>query len=294
MIRRALERHYGLRPPPARVAAAQAPAQTPKTVGTKHPKSAPGKTASGTAKTEPDLVLFPANAEERAYDPFGRRTKEPEIVVLTKKVRGEETPLPPPKPFGNEVATSAEEPVLLTKKRRRDHRDTLPGLQGPLPELPPLAELRTATARDEVARIVLDFAARFLGRAVLFVVRKDTLQGFDARGGGLERDSVEVLQIPVAGASLFRDVVQSRLPYRGPLPPTPLTKLVARALELSPNAEVVLLPIAVRARVVALLLGDRIEQHLPEASLQALAYEAGMAYERIIVQTRAASKDPVR
>ncbi len=322
-IARALERHYGVAPRPRAMLPTEKPVSPPAAAPAKplarvalvsgpvagkpldgkpvaaKPVAArpvPGKAATrepeAPTPATKDLVLFPANADERAYDPFGARGKRPaqegEVVLLTKKVRSDETPLPPhAPPQAYQLAPPPpEEPLLLTQKRGRKRTGTLPGLHGPVPELPPLAELRAAKDRDSVANIVLDFAARFLGRAVLFVVRKEQLAGLDARGGGLDKQGVEILQIPLAGESLFREVVRSRLPFRGHLPTTPQTTLVARALEVGANAEIVLLPIAVRARVVAVLFGHRIERELPEASLQMMAYEAGLAYERILLQSR--------
>jgi hypothetical protein len=142
---------------------------------------------------------------------------------------------------------------------------------------------------------LLDYASAVLGRAVLFVVRKGDLVGFDARGGDLDRASVEVLQIPLTADSLFREVVDSRLPYRGPLPEGPRNRTLGRALGAAANAEVLVLPILVRGRVVALLFGDRITKLLPEVALQALCHEAGLAYERILLhRQRSTGSHPSR
>jgi hypothetical protein len=302
-VRRAIERHYKLN---LGVGAERAPTSIMPRPVVEVPRVAPPRAREITPPTEP---IFPTS-DERARDPFGRSgavlPPEPtpdrdEPVLLTRKKRVDETPLPPPAPPQKDFATPAapaavaaprnEEPHLLTHKRR-ERVSTLPGLS-PSAALP-LARLRAARQRDEVARLLLDYAAQVLGRAVLFVVRSGTLVGFDARGGGLERASVEVLQVPLAADSLFRDVTQAQLAYRGPLPPTAHNRTLARALGTQPDAEVLMLPILVRDRVVAVLFGDSPATALPEASLQTLCHEAGLAYERILRQARAMSIDPGR
>jgi hypothetical protein len=325
-VRRAFERHYKLRlttqiesaltdqisaplvpaaepdPFPEITVEAPRPAFIPTTVS-------PALTAKPASPAASDgRPLFPANQEPR-YDPIGRSTavgKRPaeEVVLLTRKKRTDETPLPPPapppiehdlSPTGARVAVEVEpeQPHLLTRRRQRERTATLPGVSPDVPP-PPLQELRGASARDQVARLLLEYAAQVLGRAALFVVRNGALCGYDARGGGLERASVEVLQVALTQDSLFREVTRARLPYRGPLSPTPLNRTIARALGTAEGADVLALPILVRDRVVALLFGDSLSLTLPEAALQALCYEAGLAYERILRQGRANAGDPAR
>jgi hypothetical protein len=324
-VRRAIEHHYRLRlttniesarteqisapagasaiaeydPFPEITVEAPRPAFIPTTV------SPPLSAKPARAAVEAGHPLFPANQEPH-YDPLGRSTAvgkraAEEVVVLTRKKRMDETPLPPPAPPPSEeipgseharvaVEVEQEPPHLLTRKRARERTSTLPGMSPDVPP-PPLQELRHAVARDDVAQLLLDYAAQVLGRGVLFVVRNGALCGYDARGGGLERASVEVLQIALTQDSLFREVARARLPYRGPLSPTPLNSTIARALATTEGADVLALPILVRDRVVALLFGDSLSLTLPEAALQALCYEAGLAYERILRQSRAIASD---
>ena len=81
----------------------------------------------------------------------------------------------------------------------------------------------------------------------------------------------------------FRDVVQSRLPYRGPLLDSPVNRAFANLIgEL--RGDILLFPVAVRERVVAVLYADGITHPLPDAALHAVAREAGRAYERLILE----------
>jgi len=301
-VRRAIERHYDTKLGPDETAATVRGTPVPVLTPNIAPKIAPKVATPIAAQPAPGTPLFPGNVDERGYDPFGRttgKTRAPEpVVVLTRKKRSDETPLPPHAPPPQESAVEArpaaplveDAPHLLTQSRGRKRTGTLTGLH---PEVvpPPLPALRVATQRDEVAALILDYAAGVMGRAALFVARGNSLAGFDARGDGLDRATVELLQVPLAADSLFRDATLSRLPYRGGVPDTVHSRAIARVLGSPADAEVVLLPILVRDRVVALLYGDSVSRVLPEAALQALCYEAGVAYERILRQARVNAED---
>ena len=98
----------------------------------------------------------------------------------------------------------------------------------------------------------------------------------------------------LSAPSIFGEVVRTRLPYRGPIRDAPHDKTLFRALGTAADRNIIALPILVRDRVVALLFGDRFDRVLPEADLQTLCHEAGLAYERIILQARAIATDPSR
>jgi len=223
--------------------------------------------------TEPDFDLqIDTTPEEPPH------TAAPPVVVLTKK---KDEAKRAPVARAPQAPPPVDEPVVLTKKRSI-HPATLPGVS-PGPILPPIHELRDAEERDLVAKILLDFAARVVARAALFVSRKGELIGFDVRGPGLDRGRLEMLQIPLSRPSLFEAVVKSRLPYRGAMPDSPQDKTLARALG-APGGDVLVWPILVRDRVVAVLYADTLSPDLPEAALQATLYEAGRAYERLLMQ----------
>ena len=148
---------------------------------------------------------------------------------------------------------------------------------------PPLARLRAAHHRDEIAAAVLDYIALMMRRGAFFVMKKSILIGHDARGADLDGSTVRKLVINVEAPSLFRDVIASRLPYRGPLPETPANRAFAHALG-GVSTEVLVMPIAVRDRVIAVLFADGAAQPLPDAALHATVREAGLAYERLILE----------
>lgn len=217
-----------------------------------------------------------------------REALEQQIVLLTKVKRSEETPLPIPVPPPEDYAPryipdEPSEPILLTKPKSLP-RDTAPQLLIPTPD-PPLAELRAARGRDDIGHVVLDYVGLLCRRAIFFVVRKELLVGHDVRGEALDEQSARELAINIEAPSIFRDVIASRLPYRGPLPDTAANRTFARLLG-GVDGDVLLMPIAVRERIIAVLYADRANQPLPDAALHAVVREAGLAYERLILSAK--------
>jgi len=282
-VRRALERFYQARLPALKIAIKRDPD--------------PPRVRAATSTPLPPTRV-----------PLQQPEGEP-VLLLTRVKRIDETPLPahaPPPPdlglisdFDDEPDMQVElesddveaAPILLTKPKapterpRRERHDTLPGLGSSTAGDPPLGGLRDARSRDEVAALLLDYVGTLAGRAILFVVKKSLLVGHDARGGQIDPIAVKELAINIEAASIFRDVVASRLPYRGPLPMSSTNRAFALAIG-GVVTEIVLMPIAVRERIIAVLYADSVEGVLPEAALHAATREAGLAYERIILDAK--------
>ncbi|MCU1280223.1 MAG: General secretory system protein domain protein, partial [bacterium] len=291
-IRDAIERHYGVRftsPRAAdqvstRVAQPMADAQSERRAG-------PSTEAPPTRAPNPSPP--PPEPKSASAAKPSKETIEEQIVLLTKVKYADATPLPmpvpPPDDYQPEYLPQHEEPILLTRPKtqppERKRSDTLPGFaQITVPD-PPLARLRAAHHRDEIAAAVLDYVALLMRRSAFFVMKKSILIGHDARGNGIEGSTVRKLVINVEAPSLFRDVIASRLPYRGPLPETPANRAFAHALG-GVSSDVLVMPVAVRDRVIALLFADGAAQPLPDAALHATVREAGIAYERLILESK--------
>ncbi len=280
-VRNGIERHYGVR-------------FTSPTAAERLARPGPRTEAPPTRPPNPS----PPPPETKA-PPAGKPSKEDieeQIVLLTKVKYADATPLPmpvpPPDDYQPDYLPQNDEPILLTNPKaqppERPKRDTLPGVaQFTVPD-PPLMRLRAAMHRDEIAAAVLDYVALLMRRAVFFVAKKSILIGHDVRGADIDLQTVRKLVINVEAPSLFRDVIASRLPYRGPLPETPANRAFAHALG-GVSTEVLLMPISVRDRVIAVLFADGASQPLPDAALHATVREAGLAYERVILETKSRS-----
>jgi hypothetical protein len=312
-VRDAIERHYGLHfsspraadrvgraaahvqaaPPPA-----PAPPAKPQPPPLTRTPTAPAKVIKPGPATEAPTTRAPNPSPpppepKRATPPLkpSKEELDEKIVLLTKVKQFDTTPLPipvpPPDDYRPGYFPDLDEPILLTHPKsivpERPKRDTLPGFaQMTVPD-PPLARLRATRHRDEIASAVLDYMALLMRRASFFVMKKSILIGHDGRG--VEVGAIKKLVINVEAPSLFRDVIASRLPYRGPLPETPANRAFAHALG-GVGPEVLLMPIAVRGRIIAVLFADGAAQPLPDAALHATMREAGLAYERLILESK--------
>ncbi len=287
-IRDGIERHYGVRFTSPR-AADHVHARVAQ------PVTRPGPKTEAPPTRAPNPSPPPPEPKDKPPEPKpSKEALEEQIVLLTHVKYADATPLPmpvpPPDDYQPDYLPQNDEPILLTIPKatlpERKRSDTLPGFaQITVPD-PPLARLRAARHRDEIAAAVLDYIALLMRRGSFFVMKKSILIGHDARGAEIDASTVRKLVINVEAPSLFRDVIASRLPYRGPLPETPANRAFAHALG-GVSSEVLVMPIAVRDRVIAVLFADGAAQPLPDAALHATVREAGLAYERLILESKA-------
>lgn len=307
-IRDAIERHYGVRfasprasdrvarvaqPLPPTAAKPPAPPMPPPSPTRTDLPVRPGPKTEAPPNRAPNPSPPPPEAKAPPAAKPSKEAIEEQIVLLTKVKYADATPLPmpvpPPDDYEPDYLPQNDEPILLTKPKapppERPKRDTLPGFaQITVPD-PPLARLRAAGDRDEIANAVLDYVALMMRRAAFFIMKKSILIGHAARGADLDAGTVRKIVVNVEAPSLFRDVIASRLPYRGPLPETPANRAFAHALG-GVSQEVLLMPIAVRDRVIAVLFADGAAMPLPDAALHATVREAGLAYERLILEAK--------
>jgi hypothetical protein len=85
--------------------------------------------------------------------------------------------------------------------------------------------------------------------------------------------------------STLADVVNTRLPYRGPMHDDTSRTFLISVLGACPS-ELLLVPISVRERVVGVLFGDQRSRHTFDDQLALAARAAGMALERILKAKR--------
>jgi hypothetical protein len=136
-------------------------------------------------------------------------------------------------------------------------------------------------------------AAQVLKRGVLFLVRPDEVRGMGQFGMSLpERFAAQVVRdtaIPLHERSVFRDVVEGRLTWRGALEPTPWNRhLLDRLGGLTP-AEAVVMPMVVGGVARVVFYGDNLPEPRKVGPLDALEYvvtETARAMERATVEIR--------
>ncbi len=243
------------------------------------------------ALTKPKLVSVPKPTEPapppepipQLHDSLDDENEDEgqPVLLLTKKKVDEPAPILLTKP----VAPPPVEPPAssTTGTTQTRERDTLPQFQAvALPDAP-LAALRAAVNREEIAVILLDYFSQLSARTILLAAQKEMLTGKDGRN--VEASMVRQLAVPLSASSIFRDVVASRLPYRGPLPGAGGDLAFAHTLG-GVRGDILIMPVAVRDRIVAVVYADGTRPPLPDAALHATTREAGLAYERIILRAK--------
>jgi len=138
------------------------------------------------------------------------------------------------------------------------------------------------TTRDQVVAVMIAHLAETHQRAGFFA----------ARGGELSLFAITP-RVPVMPAATLRldrpstlqDVVGTRLPYRGPMLDDVSHQFLQSTLGACPP-EILLVPVAVRERVVGVLFGDNRMKHTFDDQLALAARAAGMALERILKSKR--------
>jgi hypothetical protein len=143
--------------------------------------------------------------------------------------------------------------------------------------------LERAHTRDEVISLMSTHLAQTHRRAGFFSIKNGELTLFSSvpkseiqNGASLRLDRPSTLQ----------DVVGTRLQYRGPMHDDASRSFLTSALGSCPP-EILLVPVAVRERVVGVLFGEHRLLHTFDDQLALAARAAGMAFERILKQRSA-------
>lgn len=117
-----------------------------------------------------------------------------------------------------------------------------------------VSRLRDANDRDEIVRTTLLYAIRDLEHASVFINHEDHLEGWLGFGPG--SDSVPQLRVELTPESAFRVVLDTRAHYLGPLPNDASHGDFLKKLGRPHPRAVLIIPIRIANRTVALLYGD--------------------------------------
>ncbi len=142
--------------------------------------------------------------------------------------------------------------------------------------------LEHAHERDEVIDIMIDHLSETHRRAGFFVIKRDELSVFSIEP---PPHIMPFATLPLGRASTLQDVVRTRLPYRGPVPDEASRQFLTMVLGIAPP-EILLVPIAVRERVVGVLFAENRSRHTFDDQLAFASRAAGMALERILKTKR--------
>lgn len=156
-----------------------------------------------------------------------------------------------------------------------------------------LEELNNPQLGGGIILLVLRFASEFVNRAVVLLVKKETIQGLgqfglrDREGNADAR--IRSLSIPRGEPSLFTQVLETRFPMKGEVDASVWSRHFLEQLGGGRPAEYFVGPIVSEGKVVAVLYGDNLPEDKPVGdtdSLEIFLSQAGIAMEKALLQRR--------
>jgi hypothetical protein len=151
-----------------------------------------------------------------------------------------------------------------------------------------IRQLEHAQTRDQVVDVMVAHLAETHHRAGFFVTRHGATKGASELGLFVMTPRPPVMPfatLRLDRPSTLQDVVGTRLPYRGPMHDDASRAFLVAILGACPP-EMLLVPVAVRERVVGVLFGEHRQRHTFDDQLALAARAAGMALERILKARR--------
>lgn len=136
---------------------------------------------------------------------------------------------------------------------------------------------------EDIAGVLINETYKIATRVALFTVKGGNISGWKARGL-----SVEGFEISVKDSPLFSEVLRSKSNYRGPVLNIKGNESFTKILLGTPQ-DVLILPITIRERTVALLYADNGNASVLNANvgfLSMLASMAAIAFEILILKKR--------
>jgi hypothetical protein len=150
-------------------------------------------------------------------------------------------------------------------------------------------EADEAADRDALLDLFFDFSQQFFDYSALFLMHGDIAEGRDASGAGATRERVLGIGVPLDMPSMVSAARDKRLPVVAKAPADGLDAVLLGDLQRARDSEMAIVPLVVRTRAVAILIGDCGEAGIERASVQqvvAFAGIVGRAFERIIVRRK--------
>jgi hypothetical protein len=276
-------------PPPAEATVDVTPAPVPaappaRTRSSRPPPREPsvrpvGALTAGPTRAKPSrratLTSFPSvrAGTDAAPAVAPRRSSRPEMAVAVQ---------PAPLSVDGDRHALLQRDVSINHRAGRRRR-------GPLTLDDARAEAEEATHRDVLLDLFFDFSRQFFDYAVLFLVQADIAEGRDAFGSGASRDRVLGIGVPLDLPSLLATAREKRAPVVAVAATDGLDAVLLADLHRPRESEIAVIPLLVRNRAVALLVGDCGDAGIDRDTVRQVVgfgVVVGKAFERIIVRRK--------
>jgi hypothetical protein len=235
------------------------------------------------ARLRGEIVESTSSLPPRMPDVVSLSPRAPAVPSVHVTTRG--MPAVKPEQRAPQLLKRSNAPPAAAAKRRR----------GPMTVDDARNELDEAAARDDVFNLLFEFARQYFDYTAIFIVHGDVAEGRDAFGTGAAREKVARIGVPldlpgVLATSRDRRSVVTMTPTGDGLDAVLMTDL-GRPL----NQPITVIPVTVRTRVVALILGDGGAAGVDEASVAeviGMVTHAVAAFERVIMQRKLRGSAP--
>jgi len=144
-----------------------------------------------------------------------------------------------------------------------------------------------AKDREEVGSLILDLASAYLRRAVLFVVKPNSIIGWKGMGGSLTGEALAHVELPLP--SIFRTVIDAKEFYQGVFLPVPQNLHFLEMMGNEMPQEAIAFPLTIKGKVVCILYGDDGDRSLLQGDFEELKrvlLKASMALEMLILKKK--------
>ena len=157
-------------------------------------------------------------------------------------------------------------------------------------------DLMEADSRDDVLGAFFDFASQYFEYSALFAVHSDLAEGRDADGPGADTTKIRGIGVPMDLPSSLSAVRDAKAVSVATLGREGIDASLATDLERPVGAQVMLLPVVVRARTVLILYGDHGDSDVTLSEIGdvlAFAPLVAAALERVILKRKLATRRDV-
>lgn len=233
---------------------------------------------------------LPASLRPSAPPPSEHERERIQVVPAASPPDETFVDSPPPPRVTDEKAFARLLRKLVVEQKVRERGTSRK--RGPFGRSEAETDIDTAQTPDEVLSTVFAYGSQFFAYSALFVVHRDVAEGRDAFGPGATREAVLGIGVPLDLPGAFQEAVSRGVPIVRPMDRSELDAELLGDLDrkatMTGVAKVVL-PLVLRNKAVALLLGDDGARGVELADLGDLVRffaRAGQTLERIALRKK--------
>ncbi|MFQ5455713.1 MAG: DUF4388 domain-containing protein [Nitrospirota bacterium] len=150
-----------------------------------------------------------------------------------------------------------------------------------------------SSTSNEITLMILRFASEIMNRSVIFLVRKEDVIGLGQFGvvlkSGSINEKIRMINIPLSEPSIFKDVIEKRIPYKGELPDNKWNSYLIKELGGDWPVEAFIAPLITNKKIAAILYGDNLPRRdriSHTNGLETFIKVAGVYFEKALLEKK--------